>query len=517
MKKLLIVEDEPLVQIGIRSMLNWSDLNIEICDIAKDGIQALDYIEKHSPEIIISDIKMPRMDGLELMKISRQRFGNLPVFIILTSYEEFHYLKTAMEYDVIDYLIKLELNQENLTAAINKALKKVEGINNKNSITDTTFIKKNYPFYDKFFIKLLLNLFDNEEEVRLQARELNLDFSAYAYGVCHCEIVEYSPMWESPDKTKLLNLYSSSLQMLREIIKKYIQCYVVSLDSKHFSIIFCLNQEQEQDYKNIITDLLNKSFTMLHNYFNVHILTSVGNLCYNPLHIAESYQDARQIFNSVSNTNPIVFYTDLIIQEALKNVFNMSLFREDIKKAFEEFDTNTLSFIFDQIIDIFKNHQPHILQSIDAACNILFLAISLLPDGEGLVTEIFKDDPEGYRSIYKKTTTQQVIDWLFYLKNGLCKCLLEKRKSYKHHIVANVKSYISSHINEKLGLQDVASVFGISPNYLSYLFKKYNDLGFNEYITQLKVEEAKNLMLKTNMKVYEIANHLGFENAFYFS
>lgn len=110
MKKLLIVEDEPLVQIGIRSMLNWSDLDIEICAIAKDGIQALEYIEKYSPEIVISDIKMPRMDGLELMKTSRQRFGNLPVFIILTSYEEFQYLKKAMEYDVIDYLIKLELN-----------------------------------------------------------------------------------------------------------------------------------------------------------------------------------------------------------------------------------------------------------------------------------------------------------------------------------------------------------------------------------------------------------------------
>lgn len=89
MIKLLIVDDEPLVQIGIKSMINWGNLGIEICGTAANGQTALDMIREHSPEIVITDIKMPIMNGLELAKTCREQFGSLPLFIILTSYEEF--------------------------------------------------------------------------------------------------------------------------------------------------------------------------------------------------------------------------------------------------------------------------------------------------------------------------------------------------------------------------------------------------------------------------------------------
>ena len=90
MYQLLIVDDEPLVQAGIRSMLNWNELNIEICGTAMNGQAALRIIEEKSPEIVITDIKMPVMSGLDLAKVCRERYGeNCPYFIILTSYEDF--------------------------------------------------------------------------------------------------------------------------------------------------------------------------------------------------------------------------------------------------------------------------------------------------------------------------------------------------------------------------------------------------------------------------------------------
>jgi two-component system response regulator YesN len=195
----------------------------------------------------------------------------------------------------------------------------------------------------------------------------------------------------------------------------------------------------------------------------------------------------------------------------------MALFKDDIKKAFEEFDTDTLGSIFSQITDILGAHQAHFLQALDAACNILFLAISLLPEGEEIVAGIFQDDPDGYRSIYKQTSVDQITDWLLYFRDGLCSCLIERKKAYKNFIISNVKKYIASHIDEKLTLAEVASVFGISPNYLSNLFKKNSDIGFLDYITQLKIDKAKKLMQNSNIKIYEIADLLGFDSAFYFS
>lgn len=90
MYQLLIVDDEPLVQAGIRSMLNWNEMNIEICGTAMNGQAALKIIEEKSTDIVITDIKMPVMNGLELAKTCRERYGdNCPYFIILTSYEDF--------------------------------------------------------------------------------------------------------------------------------------------------------------------------------------------------------------------------------------------------------------------------------------------------------------------------------------------------------------------------------------------------------------------------------------------
>ena len=93
MIKLLIADDEPLVQVGIKSMLNWADFGIEVCGTAMNGQAALDMIREYSPELVITDIKMPLMNGLELARICREEMGSIPLFIILTSYEEFPLIK----------------------------------------------------------------------------------------------------------------------------------------------------------------------------------------------------------------------------------------------------------------------------------------------------------------------------------------------------------------------------------------------------------------------------------------
>ena len=126
MIKLLIVDDEPLVQIGIKSMLNWADYGIEICGTAANGQAALSMIEDLGPELVITDIKMPIMNGLDLVKQCREQFGPIPVFIVLTSYEEFQLVRTALSYQVADYLVKLELDPSSLAESITRALKRLE-------------------------------------------------------------------------------------------------------------------------------------------------------------------------------------------------------------------------------------------------------------------------------------------------------------------------------------------------------------------------------------------------------
>lgn len=513
MIKLLIADDEPLVQIGIKSMLNWADYNIEVCGTAVNGAQALELIEKHLPQIVISDIKMPVMNGLELAKACQERFGKFPLFIILTSYEEFQLAQEALRYRVLDYLVKLELDRDTLEASILKALeiiKQEEALAYSRELPSSLGVQA---FQDKFFIRLLHNLFDSEEQFQLQMKELGLSFSSPCFSACHCEIKSPESMSLPPEKQ--LGLYTSTVQMVREIIVKYMDCYVVSLDMKHFALLIL--HPDSGCFKDSIREALESTFFMVHNYFNVTILTAVGHPCTSPSQIAESYQEARQIFSIAEQTGQSILFWDDTKEASPKNAFNMSLFKADLLKAFEEFDTETLSLVFGQLTDLFKQHPARYLQAIDAACNILYLAISLLPEGEETMSQIFSGYPDGYRSIYKQSTTEQVVDWMNFFCEQLCLVLEEKKRTYKNRIVSNVKKYINGHIEERLSLNETASIFGISPNYLSLLFKKYGEVGFSEYISQMKIAKAKELMTEGNLKIYEIADRLGFESAFYFS
>lgn len=399
MYKLLIVDDEPLVQAGIKSMLDWTEMDIEICGTAMNGQVALKIIEEASPDIVITDIKMPVMNGLELARVCYERYGSRhPVFIILTSYEDFHMAKEALTYQVANYLVKLELTPESLKDAVTQVIKQIdaEDVQQRESTKDTV-----HPFYDKFFIRLLHNLFESEEQFLLQSRDLNLDFHYNCYVCCYGELTSVSA--DALPVKGQLSLFNSSFQILQEILSKYIPCYSVSLDIRHFALIFCYESAPESDnYDGQIKVILENISTTLFHYYKVSLRCGIGSLENTPYAIGDSYQYSRQAFRTVDEQHPIVSSE-------------------------------------------------------------------------------------------------------------------ERRKDSKNHIVVNVKKYIGQNVKERLSLNEVAAVFGISPNYLSQLFKKYSDTGFNEYVTFCKIHEAKKLLEDSNMKVYEIAEMLGFESAFYFS
>nr|WP_294493610.1 response regulator [uncultured Anaerosporobacter sp.] len=515
MYKLLIVDDEPLVQIGIKSIINWNEFGIDICGTAENGKQAFEYIGEYMPEIVITDIRMPIMNGLELIKNCRELYGKLPLFIILTSYEDFSFIKEAIKYGIIDYLVKLELTAESLREVLQKALQILEEQNNTASIPKTETAFK--AFHDKFFISLLHNLFKSNDEFHEEAKALSIDFKAKSYAVSLCNIIPEQVEKLNPQKA--MDLYFSAMEMLQNIVSKYVTCYCTSLDTKHFCIIFLLPNTNVEECNALIEEALTSASNMIHNYFNVWILSSVGRQYEEPLQIADSYENARQINTYVTLEKKLLMY-DTLIKGSHKidsNIFNLSLFKASIRKAFEEYDAVAFSDTISEIIELFRMHPTKYIQALDAACNILYLSVSLLTDGEAIINKIFSSYPDGYHSIYLQTTMDQLLSWLEFFQVNLCKHLQSHHKSSKEELVDNIIDYINSHIDEKLTLNETASEFGITPNYLSLIFKKESNIRFSEYITNRKISKAKLMMASGNYKIYEIADQLGFENAFYFS
>lgn len=515
MIRLLIADDEPLVQIGIKSMLDWNSLGIEICGTVSNGQDALAMIEKLSVQIVITDIKMPIMDGLELMQECRKRLGSLPLFIVLTSYEEFHLAKQALSLQAVDYLVKLELSEASLVESVRKAIGMLEGLETGTKLHSQQVPVETLLFHERFFIMLLNNLFENEEQFQLQAKDLSLDFNSSGFQVACMEIV--SPNSDSMSTKQQLSFFSSVLQMVKTLLPKYIRCHITPLDIRHFAIIFLVSGDDGAGCTQQIRTSVENSAQMLHKYYGASIYGAAGRQVGHPLDISASFQDSRQIFRKASPGIPLVFFEEQRAEMSAKNIFNMAIFKNEIVSAFEELNAEHLKTVFTSITDLFREKTSYFLQALDAASNILYLSISLLTDGEELVSTIFADNPQKYRSLYTLNSTEQILQWLNTLFEGLYTYFESRKKDYKNQIVANAKQYIRNNYTKKLSLNEVAAALGVSPNYLSSLFKKYSDCGFVDYVIQVKIHQAKEMMADQSLKIQEIADQLGFDNAFYFS
>ena len=398
MIKLLMADDEPLVLVGLQTMLNWEKHGIEICGTARNGGQAMELIEKHRPDIVMTDIRMPIASGLELMVNCRERFGRIPLFIILTSVEEYQHVRQAMSGQAVDYLVKLELTPEMLAQSIEKAKDILHSLGRAALDESSSKPQGIQSLFDRFFMGLFSGQFEDEEHFEQQRAQLGIDFSYDAYVVCCCELD--SPGADDAGTEHLMSLYASTTRMAKETIAQYITCHITSVDLRHFVITFCLNQQESVDYQPLLQGVLEQTIRLIKNYFNVNLDCVVGTKADMPLSIGDSYNTARKALSDPNRTRPIHFH------------------HADRKKS---------------------------------------------------------------------------------------------------HIVEQVKDYIRQNLDKQLTLKQVADVFGYSPKYISLLFAKHAERSFVEYINAEKVACAKEMLLVSNAKIYEISDHLGFDSAFYFS
>ena len=517
MIKILIADDEPLVQIGLRSMIDWSSLGAEICGTAANGDAAWDLINEHRPDIVITDIQMPCSSGLELGKRCMDELGRIPVFIILTSFEDFQYAREAMSFSAVDYLVKIDLSPGTLTAAVKKAIEQVELIRQQNpEFQDSR--QSLLLFQERFYIRLLNNLFESREQFFHQKEQFQITLDAAGYAAAMIRFIPNAPGTAMSGDTELsLQTYNQTLQMLQELLSRYIPCHIVALDTHFLAVIFFLTDRHMPDWKKSVADALKNTFDMLRSYYNADFHTSVGSLVQDCLDLASSYSDARQLTSRLSGETPLLFYDEAPDADTLHNIFSMSLFRDDISQAFQELDEQALCNTLDPIITLLGQDHVRFSQALDAAGSILHFSMTLLSDGPELVANIFHDEPDSYQSLYRLKSVSGIISWLIHLEEGLCLAFKDKKKGHQHSLAVLCCQYIREHIHERIYLQDIADTFGISPNYLSQLFKKCMDVGISEYITTQKIDESKKLLRETNLKVYEISDRLGFESSFYFS
>lgn len=333
MTGVLLVDDEPLVLIGMQGMLNWAALGYEVVGTASNGAEALRAVQEKQPDIVVSDIRMPVMDGFALAEACHKDGSALPAFIMLTSYEEFDYVKRSMRLGVVDYLVKIDLTADGLTAALEHARATAEKEKKLRMLSPAP---------------VSLDTFRDR-----QCAELGVAFKAPRHIVAVGSL-------QTPDlpTSQLVTLSTGVTRMAAETLPKYRPCRVTAMDLRHFSVLLPL--EADEDPEAVLAPILKTAGQILCNYFSTAIYWAVGRPVNDILKISESQHDAFAALPLLHEGEPVAFYhespnTQLDhraqvvgqVQQYIRDHLSERLTLNDVAAVFN-FSPNYLSQLFAQ-------------------------------------------------------------------------------------------------------------------------------------------------------------------------
>lgn len=527
MYQVLLVDDEPLILTGIQSMINWEDYDCVITDKASNGKQALEKMEKSMPDIVITDIKMPVMTGIEFMQECRDR-GYDTVFILLTNLEEFSLAKSALALGAADYLVKMEMTQEMMGNSLKRA---TEMCNQKRILTDKIPHREFHPKDVKqtatgFFRDILEKAGNLSDEFRKKWQEpvekMELE-QLYENGVL---------MWIRPYKDRDLfeNVSEDDRKEMLDYAQSLMEQFMNRIHSgcctlvwKRMGILAILpGQNRTEKY---YRDTGKKICNILEDYFGCQTLVAISapmEDIWGGSKRALSQIKKIQEFYYYHSNEPVVLVSDVEAhfweeRHARHDTFDISFLKKDLRQALVQQDKEKVNSVFEELSALFTEFHPAREQVVNACANLYYFFLSYVEE-DALIKEEMPYPSVVMEILLECFTLKAHTRWLLKFGSWVGNTMENfHRGSKTDKIVEAAKEYVRENYGEKLTLAAIASKIGISQGYLSSVFKKQTGGNLNDYINQMKIEKAKELLEKHEYMMYEISDMLGFENPYYFS
>lgn len=527
MYQVLLVDDEPLILTGIQSMINWEDYDCVITDKASNGKQALEKMEKSMPDIVITDIKMPVMTGIEFMQECRDR-GYDTVFILLTNLEEFSLAKSALALGAADYLVKMEMTQEMMGNSLKRA---TEMCNQKRILTDKIPHREFHPKDVKqtatgFFRDILEKAGNLSDEFRKKWQEpvekMELE-QLYENGVL---------MWIRPYKDRDLfeNVSEDDRKEMLDYAQSLMEQFMNRIHSgcctlvwKRMGILAILpGQNRTEKY---YRDTGKKICNILEDYFGCQTLVAISapmEDIWGGSKRALSQIKKIQEFYYYHSNEPVVLVSDVEAhfweeRHARHDTFDISFLKKDLRQALVQQEKEKVNSVFEELSALFTEFHPAREQVVNACANLYYFFLSYVEE-DALIKEEMPYPSVVMEILLECFTLKAHTRWLLKFGSWVGNTMENfHRGSKTDKIVEAAKEYVRENYGEKLTLAAIASKIGISQGYLSSVFKKQTGGNLNDYINQMKIEKAKELLEKHEYMMYEISDMLGFENPYYFS
>jgi two-component system response regulator YesN len=510
--KIMIVEDNASTREGLCENVPWYENNIEVIAALPNGREAIEYLNGHLPDVVITDIVMPIMDGLELTHAIKRDYPDIKV-IVLSAYDEFKYAQEAIKIGVFDYVIK-PFDYGYLLDTVKRALDE-----KRQDAALKEQVKKSIPVLrEKFFLQLVEE--DREDLAFMDdTKYLGLKFDNKQYI---CVLYEIDNIKQVKRKINIEKYNILLLKITDIILSNFsdVDIWIFRTRSSCLASILGLNDENTFRIDNLLYERLESIRKQIEKKFDVTLSIGVGNIVPHICKVSDSYRKARDVLeykflmgnNRIFNSKDTAFtgktehaYFPLSIEENLIKkacIGNMNGALECINKLIEYFKSNTVN----------KGYAKTIVYGL------ISKMYQKLYESGIKIDNIFMSREKVFKQIQDFDESKQMLTWLKEIVIDICKEVGYSMFQYHKHIIQQVKDFINkTYMKEDCKLNEIARQVGISPTYLSALFKKETAVNISEYILKVRMEKAQELLLFSDLRISDISYRVGYSNQFYFS
>ncbi len=498
MIKVMIVDDERNIREGIIYLINWKELGCEVVHSCNSGSAALAYMENNPVDIVVTDIKMPIMDGIELSKNISEKYP--AKVIILTAYSDFALAKQAIKYNVSDFIVKNEFIEE-LPLAINKTIEKLV----KERDTNDSGRAESLSSFD--YVNILKRLIMTGEISEKEITEGGLGENNYV--LCACDITYYDKDTGNQNMSELLN------NILRISLK---DCsYSIIPLTESYLIIPVRYKKNSTIGLNTIVEYFNNIIIMIEEFMRIDMKLGISSEIKEVNQLKNGYEEARQALAMITTQGTAIkVYTSLSLPGSVTafdvdRYTNMLLeltFDEESREAEEK-----LSRGFEKLADTGCTFQQCQLYMLVICSSIIHKAVRYHLD-------VDQDFNEMEKEVYEKIQNAKTIFRLIRIGNNTIervRAICIGKRNFKNELVIKVDECIRQHYCEELNLQYISNELYLNNSYVSRAYKKLTGFTVTEKIAMYRVGKAKELLSRTNMKIYEIAQAVGYKDAPYFT
>lgn len=519
--RLLIAEDELWLRKRLVSTIDWSSYGISEVYEAEDGGEALEIALKEKPDIVITDIRMPELSGIDLMKKLNEN-SIFSKMIVVSGYDDFEYAQGALRMGAINYLLK-PVDEEELLDSVKRCVEELKKEKNKETVFDKQSAASEM-LMEHIYEDLIFETSEKRTEELLQKlsrKEIGFPFQSAA--VVNMQVREHTFFVNDKVKSDMWSVYQ---WLRRNLQEDCYECQYLYMRGSQV-VLLLFGDDLEAKFMERVENWVQLILEALQKKLNISLFMAAGDVTDDFSGIHRSYEMAqKKIKEKRAEEKRILALRNQETEQELNTRFDDVYGEYDFKLLIKEIRNGDSEKAQTELQAILQSSSRR-LQSADMMKLQLFymnfinrIAGACLPECEAYADELAMQCMTVMRELIyigSDTIVTEMWDCLRKFVEKLVEVYQENNGKRKHWMIDQVLQYVEENYNTALSTRDIAGRFFMNTSYFSKLFHEQMGCTFSNYLINVRVEKAKMMLTQTNMKLYDIAEAVGYTNVQYFS